>query len=302
MSLGAGDAPSLQEAIMQGQGVERPFRCPSHLDNHASASVNVLKMVWVCYACHAKGKVDSKAAPKAEDLLAMLEPEKSVRVKPPSWIEWFGHGGYWDTRFEPWLNYTLRFGEDPLTADATFPVYTPQGQLAGVGRRNERSEQRYKYPYGWSASRALAGYEQAKGWNVLDVLCVGEGAADAGAVMETGCLGVGCYGAGLHLPQIELVARLNPKLVLLGYDADEAGETAARRSAAWLAPIVPTQRVDWRAYGGKDPAEISIEARTMALMNAVSAAPYSPSIDLAAAWSAMARGLVETYEKAIADA
>lgn len=305
LSLGSGDAPSLAEAMFNGQGVERPFRCPAHLDNHASASVNVLKRVWYCYACFAKGKVDSKAVPKAEELLAMLEPEKTTRVYPETWLNWFGHGFYWRDRFEPWLCYLMRFGVDPLSADAdaTFPVYTPTGRLAGVGRRRERAEQRYMYPAGWSASRSLAGYVQALVWPAgTDIVILGEGAADTGAIYETGPVGLGCYGAGIHLPQIELLARLNPKLVLLGFDADDAGRTAARRSASWLADLVPTASIDWSKVGGKDPAELAVEAREEAILAAVTDAPYSPSVDLPALWSATRRDAADAYERELANA
>lgn len=304
MSQGSliGHGPWLAEVIMNGEGVERPFCCEAHPDEKASASVNVAKMVWYCYACHAKGRVDSKAVLKDETLLAMLEPEKAVRPKQPSWLMQFGHGYYWNKRFEPWLNWVMSFGEDPFTADATFPVYTPAGLIAGVGRRREHGDMRYLYPRDWSSSRVLAGYEQVKNWPYLDVVVLGEGAADGGSIIEAGVPGLGCYGAGLHAPQIDLVMRLAPKLVLLGFDADDAGRAASERSALWLEDLVLTEPIDWAVYGAKDPAELGVEARLEAITEAVRRSSYSPSIDLAGRALQVPVSHRVAYEKAMLDA
>ena len=40
---------------------------------------------------------------------------------------------------------------------------------------------------------------------------------------------VGCYGAGLHAPQVDLINRLRPQLVVLAFDNDDAGERAGAR-------------------------------------------------------------------------
>ena len=49
---------SIQEALIHGHGRERSFLCHVHGDSNPSASVNSLTGAWICYACHASGKVD----------------------------------------------------------------------------------------------------------------------------------------------------------------------------------------------------------------------------------------------------
>jgi hypothetical protein len=162
---------TLQEALESGRGIERPFRCTEHDDTHASASVNVVKGYWYCYVCHAKGSVDAKKAPSLAELAQMMEPERNCRIYPEAYLGLFtveAEKGYWGTRFPDWLIWHAQLGEDPTTGEATFPVKTPEGRLAGVGRRQSNAmvaaakeagenPSRYKYPRRWSASRVLHG-------------------------------------------------------------------------------------------------------------------------------------------------
>ena len=272
MSIGM----TLDEAVAKGKGTERPFKCPSHDDNTASATVNVLKGVWFCHACHAKGKVTGKAAPKLEDLMAMMEPERAVRPIAPTYLELFNWIGpkYWDTRLAPWVTWQLQMGEDPITGDATFPVHTASGVLAGVGRRHvdpESKAKRFLYPPNWSASTSLFGLGGR--WAQFPVIALLEGAADAAAVWETGCPGFAVYGSGLHLPQVELVARLGAKLILLGFDKDERGEEAVSRAFKQLGRMAEVRRVHWPDRY-KDANETPLTRRRDVLERAVAKADY----------------------------
>lgn len=289
---------TLFQAVNEGQGIERPFRCPNpeHDDRHASASVNVLKKVWYCYACGAKGKVDSKAVPTKDELLAMMEPEESGKVYPESWLNWFGYGYYWADRFPMWVCRMFSFGQDPMSGDPTFPVYTPEGRLAGVGQRGDSSYARYLYPKGWAASRSLFGMRQAHNVD-LAVLVLIEGAADTAAIWEVGAPGFGCYGAGLHWPQREFIARINPKLVLLGFDADAAGEKARIRTEESLEEICETQSIDWLLGGAKDPADMSPEARATAITKAVSDSSYGRRSAVLSSWAKAAAVYTKRYDK-----
>lgn len=290
-------ADTLEEALASGRGVERPFRCPSHDDNMASASVNVLKGLWFCHACHASGHVDKskKTDVKVEDIEAMIEPERAVREYPEAWLEMFMQPGekYWDQRFAPWVSHYLRLGQDPITGDATFPVHTPLGKLAGVGRRHitEDKQKRYLYPRRWSASMTMFG--TAGHYPHLPVLALVEGAADAASVWEVGCPALGVYGSGLHIPQIGLLVRYNPKLILLGFDMDEAGEKAVTRAFSQLSRIAPVQRVRW--IGGKDPAECPPIKRAAALHNAVGRSHYG--IDVVTRWDAFVAEQQQAYNR-----
>lgn len=296
MAFGQHLAADIKDAIANGQGAERPIRCPhpDHFDNHASASVNVLKLVWYCYSCHKAGKVDSKAAPKAEDLLAMMNPETAGRTYSPTWLEWFTSGDgaavYWQSRFEPWVCRLLHMGSDPLTGDATYPVHTPEGRLAGVGRRLALGEQKYKYPYGWAASRSLAGYVEALEHSLdTAIVVLVEGKADQAALLEVGATAFAVYGSGVHLPQIELINRLNPKLILLGFDSDNAGRDATLRTQDAFEGR-DTAVVDWLNFN--DPADAPPAARIACLNQAVVTSPYSHAqSDPRALWETTAKRL-----------
>jgi hypothetical protein len=302
-TLSLSSAAGMMDAVRNGQGTERPFRCesskhPGGIDHHASASVNIIKNVWYCYVCHDKGVVDSKAAPSSEALLAMLNPEVAARVYPDSWLDWFGTGYYWSARFSPWVCRMMSLGEDPMSHEGTFPVHTPTGRLAGVGRRTlESSDQgRYIYPYQWAASRSLFGYLQVmREGATVDVVALVEGAADSSAGWEVGCPTLGTYGSGLHWPQQELIMRLAPKLVLTAFDADDAGQLGASRALEQLSADVEVVNVDWAMGGAKDPAAMSCEDRIECLAEAVSAASYSPAVDVVKTWSEAATIYANRY-------
>lgn len=291
MQLGGHDIQTLEDAMAYGQGEEIDIRCPhpTHLDTKASASYNPRKQMWFCHACHESGKADSKTAPKIEDLLAWLEPEKATRTYADSWLAWFtaGAGEYWRGRFEPYLVDLLRFGDDPLTGDNTFPVHTAGGRLAGVGRRLPGADRRYMYPPSWSASKSLHGYQEAiRLGRPTDIVVLVEGAADAAAIFETGCVGLGTYGAGVHLPQVELVNRLQPRLIIAGSDSDTAGDAAAERAIV-MCEGHELVRVKWSDGGAKDPADLTVDVRRSLLAEAVASSTYGSDptprwIDIAA--------------------
>lgn len=262
---------TLEEAITLGRGIERPFQCFEHPDTTASASVNVLKNVWYCYACGGKGVVDGNRVPTNDELLAMLEPEAACREYASSFLEVYGHGGYWLERFPDWLCWWGGFGEDPWTGDGVFPVHTPRGRLAGIGRRASvpGPGPRYKYPHTWSASRTLWGSRGV--WRPQGHLVLVEGAADAASLWQVGIPAFACYGAGLHKPQYELVAQMSPQLVLLGFDMDEAGDRATDQTERMLRDLCEVAPIEWKE---KDPADTSPEDRYRAVLEAVGPTGY----------------------------
>jgi hypothetical protein len=278
---------SLADAIANGQGIERPFQCEAHDDHQASASVNVVLGVWYCFACQASGRIDPKSkrkAPSVAELQAMLDPEVSVRCYSEAYLELFDNDlGNWATRFPAWVRWSARFGCDPLTGDATFPVRTPSGQLAGVGRRREHpaeSESRFRYPPRWSASRSMfiAGRQS-------EILSLVEGASDSVAIAEAGGYAAAAYGSGLHFPQMELIARVAPKLVVLAFDDDDAGRRAVHGWDTDKGRHVPGARelladsyevvtLDWGELGVKDAAAASVEGRRELLAKTVGSSYY----------------------------
>lgn len=262
---------TLAEALEFGQGTERPFRCHMHPDASASASVNVLKMVWVCYACHAAGVVDSDRVPTGDELLAMLEPEQACRLYPESWLAVYGYGGYWAERFPDWVCWLHGLGEDPWTGEAVFPVHTAGGLLAGFGRRSHGGEgPRYRYPSRWSASRSLFGSRGRV--SQQDVVVLVEGAADAAAMSEVGIMAHAVYGSGVHTPQVAMVAAMAPRLVLFAFDGDDAGRRATELSYDALHQLVPTGLVQWDE--GSDPASSEPGVRLDKVLHSVAGGLY----------------------------
>ena len=272
---------TLEDAVAVGQGVERPCRCPVHDDSQASASVNVLKGVWYCHACFASGTIDGKKTPSVDSLKAMMEPEKIPREYSDAFLElytgdpdWMGQI-YWAERFAPATIWFAGMGQDPFTGDATFPVHTPRARLAGVGRRrlDPGDGPRYLYPKVWSASQSLFGVRAWSGKHRVVVLV--EGAADAAACWEVGVPAFGCYGAGLHLPQIELLARYAPDLVLAGFDNDQAGERATDRAHQALDGRYEVRDVFW---SGSDPADTHQALRLQDLIGTVQGSGYGDEV------------------------
>lgn len=262
---------SLDEVLVTGRGTERPFRCHEHEDHNASATVNVVKGVWFCHACHASGRLDGKkAAPSAADLMAMMTPE-IVRTYPETYLDLFdAPGGYWDLRMGAVARYH-RCGEDPFTGEPVYPVRDESGQLLGITRRALGDEQpKYRYPRGWSASRTMFGYPYDPEVFDATVVVIGEGAADGMGVQRAGILGLAAYGAGLHAPQRELLARIAPRLVILGFDNDEAGERATLWTRKLVQDLCATVTVEWP---DKDPATSAPK-----LIEEVIAAAVGPSM------------------------
>lgn len=266
---------TLEEALSLGRGVERPFRCisPDHEDSNASASVNVVKMLWHCYSCKASGMVDKNRAPTPDELLAMLEPEQACREMAAGALAMYGWGGYWQTRFPDWVCWLQGLGEDPWSADAVFPVHTPRGRLAGVGRRMLISDgPRYKFPYNWSASRTLFGSRGQ--WAKTPVMVIVEGAADQSSLVEVGLPAWATFSAGLHAPQFDLIASMSPELVVMAYDADDAGQRAAEHAYDRLSTISDVAFVDWGLCEVNDPAQAHPSDRLDLVLQAVGDSPY----------------------------
>jgi DNA primase len=251
---------TLLEVLTYGEGEERSFRCEVHDDTNASASVNVLKGVWYCYSCQASGKVGDKTVPNAKLLLSMVNPQEAARVYPESYLDLFDSDrGNFGRRFSPETRALLRLGWDPFSGDSTFPVRDADGRLAGVGRRREMGEPRYVYPTNWSASRSL--FLGPKNLYAHGYLVLVEGAADASSLIELGIPAAGCYSAGLHLPQQELIRRMNLRVLVLGYDADEAGKRAIEKTIPLVSDLCPIVVADWALADAKDPAATPADSR-----------------------------------------
>jgi hypothetical protein len=221
----------------------------------ASASVNVLKGVWYCYACAAHGTI-ADHVPTVEEALAILAGSVPTRVLPEAWLDLFDadHASpYWVKRYGIEVASANRCGTDPETGVPTYPLRDSEGRLWGVVSRTEGSGQKYRYPWNTSTSRTLYGAPGA-----ANVVVLVEGASDVMACQESGIPDdwavLGTFGAGLHYPQIALVAARNPKVILAAFDDDEAGYKATERAKASLEAVAPVLSHPWSRMGGAKDA------------------------------------------------
>lgn len=256
---------SLRDAIENGRGSERPFNCPVHADRNASASVNVDKAVWVCYACGASGKTESGKHDLSYIPLMKTAP---IPELPPLAIAYtnayLGYGVYWGSRYGVDVATQFQTGVDPVTGRPTVPIHDTLGTTVHgfLQRRLEHGDgPKYQYPVGVPVSRLLFGYHFVCA--VPEVLVLVEGASDVMALHTWGvprsCGVVGVYGAGLHAAQADLVKQLQPHRVVCAMDGDDAGRLANARSVQRLEDIgVGARSFDWGVLGATDPGELEV--------------------------------------------
>jgi hypothetical protein len=259
-------ADTLADALAKGRGVERAFRCEVHDDHNASASVNSITGLWICYACGAAGKVDGDfTVVDPETLLAMLKGEQPPRIYAESWLDIYdlNHPSpHWASRFGEDTATHYRCGTHPLTGVPTYPIRDAAGAVLGVVTYHKDGKPKYLYPYGVSTSRTFFGDLRPN-----PVVVLVEGASDVMALHQSGIPAdwtvLGCYGAGLHAPQVSLITDLAPRLVITAYDNDAAGDAAALRAEALLAPITRVVRHSWAP--ANDPGDLPPEQRVAAI-------------------------------------
>ena len=261
---------TLTEALQRGRGVERPFNCPVHDDTNASASLNVVKNVWYCYACGAKGRAtDRKKAPTSSDVLAVLTREQPPRYFDERWLDVYdatGPSPYWSGRVGRAVAKANRCGTDPMTGMPTYPLRSADGRVLGVVWRNLSEDgPKYIYPPAVSTSQTMFGLTYAEKNRPVVVV---EGASDVMAIQsafwsrkETVAV-LGCYGAGLHFMQVQILAKLKPTMLVAAFDPDEAGKKASLRAQEIAAGHMwPFVSVDWSEVGVEDAAAANREQR-----------------------------------------
>lgn len=266
---------SLEEAVSSGHGTERQFLCHVHEDSNASASVNVVKGLWVCYGCGAGGRIDTDAIEINPDWLSrdLRRLEETLATGGPKtyseeWLRLFtaaGPGDYWLSRFTPEACEHFNLGMLPDGSAAVYPLRDQNGMIRGVVERNLSQEgPKYKYPFGTDTTDFLFNYHRCSG----DEIVLVEGATDAIAAWEAGYEAMAIYGSRLSAAQQALLRRYAPKRLLLAFDQDEAGQRAVH--AVQLAfPEVEVVPVVWPATtrdGVKqDLASMPIPTRKYAL-------------------------------------
>jgi 5S rRNA maturation endonuclease (ribonuclease M5) len=259
---------TLEDALVLGHGTERQFCCHVHHETNASASVNVLNGLWICYACGARGKVDTtsiKISPSTVQrqvnraVKAVLEEERVFYSD--AWLSLYdgaGPGEYWLSRFDPQTAQHFRLGQDPLNGAATYPMRDDRGRVLGIVRRNLQDGPKYRYPYDVDVSKHMFNYHQCS----ADSLVITEGATDVMAAYEAGYDAVAIYSAHLSNAQAQLIRRYNPKRIWVATDQDPAGDSAWMQIKAKL-PELDVRRLRWDEY--KDLSAMPLAARALAL-------------------------------------
>jgi DNA primase len=255
---------TLEEAVANGTGVERPFNCHIHQDHNASASVNVDKGVWCCYACGAKGRVDGFTIPDIEpnDLLKEVsEILATTNPYPESWLDIYdsaGPGKYWESRFTIECCKHFRLGQDPATGAPTYPLRNTSGEVLGVVKRSLLGEgPKYLYPKGADIAANLFNFSWG---DIPETAILVEGAADAMALWDAGYTAWGVYGSQLRKWQGEIIQKAAPRKVVLCFDKDNAGRAGSTTAANHLAMMgIPSTVVALGTF--KDIAEAPIHIR-----------------------------------------
>lgn len=266
---------TLAEALALGQGIERPLNCPSedHDDVHASASVNMAMGVWYCHSCHAHGVV-SDHVPALDEALSILAGRTRSRVYVESWLDIFDAyqpSPYWSGRYGMGVAERFRCGTHPFTGNPTYPLRGPEG-VRGVVQRQEGTP-KYLYPPGVRISDTFFGIESLHPKGVVVLV---EGASDVMAIhrdqMPHNWSVLGCYGSGVHAPQVDLLRDASPRLIVAAFDADTAGYNAVDRAIASCSDIAPVIHHDWAWNGVNDPGDLMAGDAMSALRDTVGTA------------------------------
>ena len=275
---------TLEDALLKGHGKWRTFHCPVHGDNSPSARVNSENGWWVCMSCGAKGHASNYVmnVDKALESVIELLDQAEMDPKPESWYDIFDNGGidgHWLNRFTPHACQVYRLGHDTSTGLPCYPVRNHRGEIVGIVRRDPAGKPKYKYPSHFPASSLLWGkheiYQNGEFYFWFEgrrVLVVTEGATDVVACYDAQYNAVSTYGAVMHGPQYSQIVAMNPDVVLIAYDMDEAGVKGAKRVMEGLKPLgFFATRVRWE--GGKDLNDLDVETRRKVLDEALASSP-----------------------------
>jgi len=279
-------------------GEEWQCLCPYHEDTSPSFSINVRKGLFICYACDAKGTVESlaehlNAAKPAGDDLSVSEIRKKISQvtgniparrflsndMPKAYQlgdyrkEWAKRGITSDIVFD-----LFSLGYDVLKDELIIPVHAPDSNrlVSYIKRRvnPDPGQPKYLYQKGFSISHNLFGSWQVRSSEPMvdraPAVAVTEGSIDTLALWQVGIPSVALLGARVSVTQKKLLQQLDPMYLVCMTDRDVAGRHAAESLAVLMAGtgIRVVEPTYW-PQGAKDPAEIPEQYRLPTFMSAL---------------------------------
>ena len=139
--------------------------------------------------------------------------------------------------------------------------------------RSDRNP-KYRYPPGVSAATTMFGQRRP-----APVVVLVEGAGDVMALQQAGLpehwVALGCYGAGTHYPQRQMIIDCNPKVIVCAFDDDDAGRNAVIRTQSQLRDVAPVVSHPWSTINAKDPAEAPVGQRITSLQTTLTHTAYA---------------------------
>ena len=225
---------------------------------------NGVKGLYVCFSCHAKGRLDDlgvlpqqTTAGLRERLARMAQPKPEQVYYPDGWLKQFDTPTtYWtDDRGLPAATVKqFGLGYDPFSSRVTLPLRDVRGRVLGVTyRRLDDGRPKYLHPKGFPIGRHLYG-----AWLLTDQqqVAVVEGQVDAIRCWSERVPAVSLMGSRITKDQIKVLQRADINTVVLMLDNDSAGMHGTLAIHEALKGSGIRVRVGWyRNYwaGVKDP-------------------------------------------------
>lgn len=278
-------------------GEEWQCLCPYHEDTSPSFSLNVRKGLFICYACGAKGTVDSLAdhlsadRPEGEEISVSDVRDKIARLHqnlprrrflPPDMPKAYQLGNYREMWTERGITSDTVFdlfslGYDVLEDELIIPVHAPDSRrlVSYIRRRRnpEPHQPKYLYQKNFKISENLFGSWQARTVEPMagvPAIAVTEGSIDTLALWQAGVPSVALLGARCSPAQAKLIRALSPVFLVAMTDHDTAGKQAEEQLESILhgtgiRVVIPTY---W-PLGCKDPADMTDDQRYRSFMSAL---------------------------------
>jgi len=220
---------------------------PGHKDKRASCSINIEKGVWICYAGCGQGSllslISGVSQQPIEHLKGLLDIpivhssffDEELQSKEEDIVYPQSYEGLSPLCDDHWI-YSRGFAKDILSkwdckqntnGDFVLPVYSAPNNILGWITRRREATPKYLFSKHFKKSHILFGINQITD---TDTIVVVEGALDAIWLNQHNYSSVAVLGASVSKYQIDLLAELNPREIILALDNDNAGQEGIERA------------------------------------------------------------------------